>query len=203
MEVSLTGCCCRGSSVVLSSRELLGPCSRCSRGREDVGDSQGPQVLPPPQMVGGVRVLPSRFQVPQPHRKLASPGYPQPSGRLVQALGACEEGGCDRRWNRLAGGEGWLAGGRKRLLAPCLPGVGALFFWIPQSVLTAADAATDGERGREPMPVGPPSRTWACARPPPAPACCVWRSHSVLTRLAGSGSKKSSARSPGSHSPAA
>lgn len=31
------------------------------------------------------------------------------------------------------------------------------------------------------MPVGPPSRTWACARPPPAPACCVWRSHSVLT----------------------
>lgn len=77
--------------------------------------------------------------------------------------------------------EGWLAGGRKRLLAPCLPGVGALFFWIPQSVLTAADAATDGERGREPVPVGPPSRTWACARPPPAPARRVWRSHSVLT----------------------
>lgn len=90
--------------------------------------------------------------------------------------------------------EGWLAGGRKRLLAPCLPGVGALFFWIPQSVLTAAaDAATDGERGREPVPVGPPSRTWACARPPPAPARRVWRSHSVLTRLVGSGSKKSRA----------
>lgn len=102
-----------------------------------------------------------------------------------------------RKGGATAGGTGWLAGGlaggRKRLLAPCLPGVGALFFWIPQSVLTAADAATDGERGREPVPVGPPSRTWACARPPPAPARRVWRSHSVLTRLVGSGSKKSCA----------
>lgn len=68
--------------------------------------------------------------------------------------------------------EGWLAGGRKRLLAPCLPGVGALFFWIPQSVLTAADAATDGREGgslcqlarpAEPGPVPGP-------RPPPPAA---------------------------------
>lgn len=177
----------------------MGPCSRCSQ-REDAVGSQGFQTLG--QTSGSPRSFPHpiwlvvseyfqvdpKFPNPHPHRKLASPDHPQPSGRL---WGPVRKEGCDRRWNRLAGGEGWLAGGRKRLLAPCLPGVGALFFWIPQSVLTAADAATDGERGREPVPVGPPSRTWACARPPPAPACCVWRSHSVLTRLAGSGSKKS------------
>lgn len=152
----------------------------------------GVPYLPPPPKWLWCWSTPKYIPSSPPSTPIESLGHPQPSERS-RLWGPVRKGGVRPQVEPAGWREGWLAGGRKRLLAPCLPGVGALFFWIPQSVLTAADAATDGERGREPVPVGPPSRTWACARPPPAPARRVWRSHSVLTRLVGSGSKKSRA----------
>lgn len=137
--------------------------------------ARAPRSFPHPKwlVVSEYSQADSKFPNPQPHRKLASPGYPQPSGRLVQALGACEEGG-----GATAGGTGWLAGkagwraaGRGCLLPACrgweLCFSGSLSLFLP--LLTLPRMGREGgslcqlARPAEPGPVPGP-------RPPPPAA---------------------------------
>lgn len=122
-----------------------------------------------------------------PSRLLESPTMGQATLAAVRREGGQTTGGTSAQGND---------GGRSCLLPGCLPGWRSSVFLNPHlflPLLTPPPPRMGREGGGGQCQVGPPpSEPGLLPRSParPLPGASVWRSHSALTRLAGSGSRK-------------
>lgn len=122
-----------------------------------------------------------------PSRLLESPTMGLAALTAVRREGGQTTGGTSAQGND---------GGRSCLLPGCLPGWRSSVFLNPHlflPLLTPPPPRMGREGGGGQCQVGPPPSEpglLPCSPARPLPGASVWRSHSALTRLAGSGSRK-------------